>query len=115
MVIVMSNKYPLVLTIHNMDDIELLKHNSTTEYINIDLDYPNKEIINYFKENGQKYYYADSINSQNGYIYVDYNTFIKGEEIIDTIMYARPDNLNKLETLMGKIKQFPENNNHVYY
>ena len=44
MVIVMSNKYPLVLTIHNMDDIELLKHNSTTEYINIDLDYPNKEI-----------------------------------------------------------------------
>ena len=49
MVIVMNNKYPLVLTIHNMDDIELLKHNSTTEYINIDLDYPNKEIINYFK------------------------------------------------------------------
>ncbi len=98
MVIVMNNKYPIVLTIHNMDDIELLKHNSTTEYINIDLDYPNKEIINYFKENGQKYYYADFVNSQNGYIYVDYNTFIKGEEIIDTIMCAKPDNLNKLET-----------------
>ena len=86
-----------------MDDIELLKHNSTTEYINIDLDYPNKEIINYFKENGQKYYYADFINSQNGYIYVDYNTFIKGEEIIDTIMYAKPDNLNTINNIWGAL------------
>lgn len=97
MVIVVSNKYPLVLTIHNMDDIELLKKNDKTEYINIDLDSPNREVINYLKENGQKYYYADTINSLNGYIYVDYNTFIKGEEIIDTIISVIPQELNEVE------------------
>lgn len=97
MVIVVSNKHPLVLTIRNIDDLNLLKQSNNTEYINLDLDSPCREVIEYLKENGKNYYYSDCINSINGYTYVDYDTFVKGEEIISTIMLAMPNDLNQLE------------------
>jgi len=97
MVIVVNNKYPLVLKINSIEDLKKLENNNITEYININVKKVNKEIIDYFIENGQKYYYSDIIDNKQGYIYVDYETFKKGEDVIDAIITTIPKDLEKIE------------------
>ena len=41
--------------------------------------------------------YSESINNKDGYIYVDYETFVKGEEVIKEITNDIPKNLNNIE------------------
>lgn len=89
----MNTKYPLILNILSIDDVQKIENNSVTEYINIDIKHPNIDINNYLVENGFKYSYSDI----NGYIYVDYETFINGEKVLDDIIKNIPTNLNDLE------------------
>lgn len=89
----MNTKYPLILNILSIDDIKKIENNSITEYINIDIKHPNIDINNYLIENGSKYSYSDI----NGYIYVDYETFVKGEKVLDNIIKDIPNDLNDLE------------------
>lgn len=86
----------MVLTIRKLSDIDLLKDKSI-KYINIDIKKVNSDIINYFIDNGKDYLYSESINNKDGYIYVDYDTFVKGEELIKEILYNIPRNLNDIE------------------
>ena len=75
------NRKDMVLTIKSMSDIDILKEKNI-KYINIDIKKVNSDIINYFIINGKDYLYSESINNKDGYIYVDYETFVKGEEVI---------------------------------
>jgi len=90
------NRETIILTIKDINDIKRLK-NSNIKYINIDILNIDTETLNYLKENGQNYLYAESINDRNGYIYVDYETFIKGEKIINNIISNMPKKLSKIE------------------
>jgi len=90
------NRENVIITIKNMNDIKKLEEPSI-KYINIDISKIDKEVISYLKNNGKKYLYAESINNKKGYIYVDYDTFLAGEKIIDNIITNIPDNLNEIE------------------
>jgi len=79
------NRENVIITIKNMNDIKKLEEPSI-KYINIDISKIDKEVISYLKNNGKKYLYAESINNKKGYIYVDYDTFLAGEKIIDNII-----------------------------
>ena len=89
------NRESIIITLSKYDDIEKL--NDNIKYVNIDIKNCDDRVINYLKENGKGYYYSDSINNKDGYIYVDYNTFIKGNNIINKIVDNMPNNLSKLE------------------
>ena len=91
----MKNKDSLILSISTKEDINKITDN--TKYINIDITNPNHEVITYFKKNGHNYKYADKTNDILGYNYVDYNTFIKAETIIDLIFASMPNDLTKIE------------------
>ena len=90
------NRENIILTIKNINDIKKLK-NSNIKYINIEITNVDFEVIDYLKKYGQDYLYAESIDNRNGYIYVDYETFINGESIIENMINNIPDNLNDLE------------------
>lgn len=90
------NRDNIILTIKNMEDIKKIK-NSKIKYLNIDIVNVDKDVINYLKNNGKKYLYAESIDNRNGYIYVDYNTFFMGEKLINNIISNVPDNLTEIE------------------
>ena len=90
------NRKDMVLTIKSMSDIDILKEKNI-KYINIDIKKVNSDIINYFIINGKDYLYSESINNKDGYIYVDYETFVKGEEVIKEITNDIPKNLNNIE------------------
>lgn len=107
------NKGYNIVNIKNYKDINNI--NSSTKYINLDITSLNKEIISYFLDNGQNYSYSDSINNHQGYIYVDYNTFKLGEEIIEGIINKIPNNFKDIEKArylyitLGKILTFDIN------
>ena len=86
----------LVVAISTLNDID--KIDKDTKYINIDITNPNHDIIAYFIEHGEKYKYSDITNNNIGYTYVDYDKFVKAENIIDMIYSNMPNNLNDLET-----------------
>ena len=90
------NRKDMVLTIKSMSDIDVLKEKNI-KYINIDIKKVNSDIINYLINNGKDYLYSESINNKDGYIYVDYYTFVKGEEVIKEITSNIPRNLNDIE------------------
>lgn len=90
------NRESIIVTIKDMNDIKKLKK-SNVRYINIDIKNIEPEVIEYLKKQGQNYLYAETINNINGYIYVDYETFIIGEEIIEDMLKHIPTNLNDLE------------------
>lgn len=83
-----------ILTVNSIEDI---KNNQEAKYLNINLDNYNKELIDYLIKYGQNYLYSEYINNINGYIYVDYDTFISGEKIISNIISNIPKNLNQIE------------------
>ena len=69
------NRDSLIFTVKSIDDIEFLK-STKVKYLNVDILNTNNEVIKYLKENGSDYLYAESIDGKNGYIYVDYYTFL---------------------------------------
>ena len=93
----MKRNNSLVCSVTKFDDIK--KINRNTQYINLFLDKANGELFAYFIENGKKYSYAESFSELNGYIYVDYDTFIKGEMKVKSIIEGIPSNLSQLEKL----------------
>jgi len=90
------NRESIVLTIKNKNDLRKL-NNSDIKYLNIDITNIDKNIIDYLKGNGKNYLYAESINNINGYIYVDYDTFLEAQSLIDNIILNTSNNLNELE------------------
>ena len=91
----MQDNKNLIVDIRAFSDIDKIDFN--TKYINIDITNYNKEIIEYFKLNGQSYLYSESVNNITGYVYVSYDKFISGESIIDMISKNMPRKLSKLE------------------
>lgn len=89
------NRESIIITINRYEDLEKIDDN--IKYINLNIKNIDKKIIEFLKENGKNYYYSDSINNKDGYIYVDYNTFIIGNNVIDKIISNIPSNLSKLE------------------
>lgn len=78
------SKDNLIVVIHSMDDIS--KIDSTTKYINIDIDNYDKGVIDYFINNGQSYSYSDNIGNKMGYSYISYDIFVKAESVIEDIV-----------------------------
>ena len=114
------NRENIIQVIKNMSDIKKLK-NSNVKYINIDIKNSDENVINFLKEFGQEYLYAESIDNKKGYIYVDYDTFFYAENIINDIITSIPIKLNQIElakylyTKLGKlvgydINTIPEKN-----
>ena len=109
----MKRSYSLICNISVKDDIKKIKKN--TKYINLHLDKISGEVFSYFIENGLEYSYAESFAELNGYIYVDYDTFIKGEVKVKSIIENMPKDLNELEKLryiyiqLGKIMRYDIN------
>lgn len=81
--------------IHDINDINKLSKD--IKYINLSIDNPNIEVIDYFLINGKDYSYTGTINDKSGYIYVDYDMFKEGEKIIDNIIDNMPSNLSNIE------------------
>ena len=101
------NKGDIIITIDSIKDIE--KINKNTKYINIAIDSVDMDVIDYFLLNGQDYLYSDRVNDNNGFIYIDYNTFKDSEKVIDNIIDNMPNNLSDIEKIryiyisLGKI------------
>ncbi len=101
------NKGSIIVNINSIKDIE--KINKDTKYINISIDNVDIDVIDYFLVNGKDYLYSDSINNINGFIYVDYNTFVSSEKVIDNVIDSMPSNFSNIEKIryvyiyLGKI------------
>lgn len=85
----------LVVHVSDISDIDKITDN--TKYINIDITNYNHEIISYFINNGNNYLYSETIDGNLGYIYINYEQFVKAESIIDVIYANMPKDLNELE------------------
>ena len=93
----MKDKNDLILSISTIEDLDKLKENKNIKYINIDITNPNKKIIDYLLTNGQNLYYTYKITNKSGFIYVDYETFKKGQQIINDLIDNVPSSFNLLE------------------
>lgn len=104
----------IIVNIKNMDDIKMIDDN--TKYINISIDEVDKNIIEYFILNGSNYSYSDIVSNKSNFIYIDYDTFKRSEEIIKSIIDSIPNNLNDIEKIryiyisLGKIVSMDINN-----
>lgn len=94
-------KSSVILKVDSMattDDIS-----KDTKYINFDISSVNDEIVNYFINNGNDFYYT-----ADGFIYATYDVFYKGEEIIKEVLSGK-DGLKDIELVrylyisLGKI------------
>lgn len=109
----MKGNKSLVVYINKLSDIN--KISDETKYININITNYDYDIISYFIKNGQNYLYSEIIDGIPGYIYVNYEEFIKAESTIDMIYANMPENLNKLEKAryiyisIGKLVSFDLN------
>ena len=83
------SKNNLIVVINSYDDINKIDNN--TKYININIDNYDKNIINYFINNGQNYSYADISNGKLGYAYISYDIFVKAEITIESIVNGCKD------------------------
>ena len=81
------------------DSKDLKKITRKTKYINLFLDKISNDVLSYFIENGSSLSYAESFTNISGYIYVDYDTFIKGETKIKEIIESMPKGLTDLEKI----------------
>ena len=93
----MKDKERLKLSIKSIEDLEKLKENKECKYVNIDITNPNPKIIDYLLTNGKNLSYTSMIEEKAGYIYIDYETFRKGQLLINEIIKSIPTNLTKLE------------------
>ena len=91
----MKKRSSLIVTVSTLSDIDKIDKN--TKYINLDITNPNYEIITYFVNNGYNYLYSDITNNVNGYNYVNYDEFVKAENLIEMIYAHTPSDLNEIE------------------
>jgi len=90
----MKNKPSKILAIHSIKDLDNITND--TKYINLDITNPEHDVIAYFKEYGENYMYSDITSDVMGYTYVNYEKFLKAENIIEMIYARMPNDLNKL-------------------
>lgn len=93
----MKDSSQIRMNLQSMKDIKKLENNQNIKYINIDIMNPNLEVIYYLIEHGQAYSYSESIDNQNGYIYVSHDIFKQSQLFILDIINSIPINLNELE------------------
>ena len=86
-----------IALISNTSDLDKVSNNKKLKYINLNITNPNKEVLDYFKNNGYNYSFSEAIDNKNGYIYVDYNTFYKSQMIIKNIIDNMPNDFSDLE------------------
>lgn len=86
----------VIVTIQNTGDIKKLEQKNV-KYVNININNIEDKVISFLKEYGQNYLYAEAINGKRGYIYVDYDTFFYGEDLINDIITSMPNNLTEIE------------------
>ena len=91
----MKDRSQVMLNVSTLEDINKL--NDNIKYINLDITNPNIDVINYFLENGQDYYYTDLINNKSNYIYVPYEIFKQAEIFILNIVEKVNLDLDKIE------------------
>lgn len=104
-----------IFKLESINDISLL--NNDIRYINVSIDTYDGELNNYLLNSGQNYMYGELSSNKVGYIYVDYETYYKGEYLIQEIINDMPDNLNTVEickyiyTSLGDILEYDININ----
>jgi len=76
---------------------ECRKLDDSIKYITLDITNVDASVISYLQNNGKNYLYTDRINNKRGFVYVDYETFIKGQSVVDKIVNEIPKKLNQLE------------------
>lgn len=84
-----------IIKLERINDISLL--NNDTRYINITIDTYDENLHNYLLNSGQNYMYGELSNNVLGYTYVNYETYSKGEYLIEDIINEMPKNLNNIE------------------
>ena len=93
----MKDREQLILNIKAPEDMDKLSNAESIKYVNIDITNPNKKIIDYLLTNGQDLSFSYTIENRPGYIYIDYETFRKGQILIEEIINNIPDSLTSLE------------------
>lgn len=93
----MNDRDSIILSVLTTEDLTKLENNSNIKYINLNLSNPNRDVIAYFIEKGQGYFYSDIVMGKNGYIYADYDTFAQGERKLSKILDSIPNDLTSLE------------------
>ena len=71
---------------------------SNTKYVTVDISNVDNSLISYLKENAKNCLFTDRINDRRGFVYVDYNIFVKAQNIIDDIFMHKPKDLDQLQT-----------------
>ena len=85
----------VVFDVVNLSDCK--KIDNDVKYITIDIKNVNIDVISYLFNKGKNLLYTDRICDKRGYVYVDYETFAKGQTIVDSIVDNIPSGLSKLE------------------
>ena len=86
----MKDSSQIRMNIKTMDDIQKLKNMPSIKYINLDIMYPNLEVIYYLLENGENYSYSDLSEEIKGYIYVSHDIFKQSQMFILDIINSIP-------------------------
>lgn len=73
------------------------KLDKNVKYVTVDIKNINVDVISYLVNNGENLYFTDRIDSECGYVYVDYATFVKGQSVVDEIVNSVNKNFNNLE------------------
>lgn len=85
----------VIYDIDSLSDCKSL--DKSIKYVTVDIKNVDIDVISYLVNNGNNYLYTDRINDKQGYVFVDYATFVKGQSVIDSIVNNIPSGLSKLE------------------
>ena len=108
----MKNKKSLILKVSNEFDLDKL---DGVSYINLDIDNPCVEAVSFLKDTGENYKYSYSLDGFDGYVYVDYDVFKEGEDIISNLLdgikkdYSVIEKARYLYVRLGKIMGYDIN------
>ena len=96
----------IIMDINTMEDIKTLQKTTSVKYLNLNITFPNLQVIYYLLEHGEKYSYAEKIDDKRGYIYVPYEIFKQTQLFILDIVNSIPSNFNELEIAIANFS-FP--------
>lgn len=109
----MKDVSSVIQDLENLSDCKNLDNN--TKYVTIDITNVNTDVISHLQNKGKNLLITDRINEKRGFVFVDYNTFLIAQNIIDEILNNMPKSLSKLEIArylyisLGKIVGFDIN------
>lgn len=84
--------------IYDVNDLSSCKDmDKSVKYVTLDIKSVNSDVVSYFVNNENDYFYSDRIDNKRGYVYVDYATFVKGQEIINNIINGANKRFSKFE------------------